>query len=151
MPDEKVATVTTVIAIKRFPIRLNHDEPLEEKISRVLPSVDSRINSLNFPHCLSGKREGEATAVSFREVVDNREAEKLLEEMDLRPGTPSELADFYETNRKSECLPFPLVALGAEWKSPWKNGRSFVVVLEKNTMALRPVGDWPPGTWFLAF
>lgn len=94
--------------------------------------------------------------MNFEEYVFSEEALRRLNQLGLRPGLPTELADLSNTHPDSidlaGCL--PLVALGDSWEGPL--GNLLVVYLVGDArgreLSLHWRGSgWAENYWFIAF
>ena len=131
--------------------------PIEEKGKQGFIHVEPDINSRNFTAVADeGPSPLQAFLVNFGRYVFSDEVIRLLGEMGLRPGLPTELADLSKSNPSSRelagCL--PAVALGDSYQGGL--GNLLVVFLAGDAtgraLSLHWMGGgWNDDYWFLAF
>jgi hypothetical protein len=148
--------LATEITTRTFKVKLNYNTPVHEK-EESLSHSNRYITAENFPETATGEREEEAVLVNFGEDIESEKALVHLQEMGLRPGSPSELVDLHLSNRApnpelEEC--FPIAALGTVWTDPYNSRRVACLGGDAHNRDLH-LGWFDGGSyddcWFLAF
>lgn len=144
------------VTTKTFKVHLNYKVPVEEK-RHGLYYINPNLTIENFPELATGELENEAVLVNFGEYLKSEEVLRTLEQMQVRPGTPSELADLHLSNPAPKleierCL--PVSALGTVWVDLDEN--RYVPCLHgdasRRRLYLAGVGrSWYRYWWFLTF
>jgi hypothetical protein len=144
------------VTTKTLPVTFNYNVPVQEK-AQGFCQVHLDLTAENFPETRTDGGEDEAVLINFGENVGSEEALRHLEQMGLRAGTPSELADLHLSNPApdSELEQYlPLAALGTVWMD--SEGERRVVCLRFGAagrgLALAWFAyGWGSHWWFLAF
>lgn len=142
------------------PILFDYDTPVESKVLSGGIHT-SHITQKNFPCGRRGKQSASPVFINFGEKVRSSDeaARRIRDELHLRPGAPTELADISLLHPRAEELAcyFPLVAVEVMWQNPTELPETrYVVYLrgpasEQQLYLLHTVLPLLNDCWFLAF